>query len=378
MVVYHEFLRLDGILSKPPIRLDIGSTRIPGIDGWRAVSIILVILAHYGFGNWIPGGLGVTTFFFISGFLITTLMLREAAATGTISIKHFFARRLLRLQPELLTFIILSGFLGIVYIGLPPWKDFLAAFGYYSNYYQLLSLSADPGADIRWPHLWSLAVEEHFYLTFPFFFIVLYARAYLFFTVLTAICFSALVWRCFILTLQVDPHYTYIATDARMDSIAYGSLGALFLWHIPKNQLALQRFAPAFLVAGVALIALSLFLRDHYFRESFRYSFQGLALMLIFISMFTWRHGQSLMALFDLALLRFIGRISYAAYLWHLEPIHVLSNFINLNEIQGTLSGKVFLVIIAGAMTLLVAYLSHCFIYSSVRSLRKRLGSQDS
>src|SRR4051794_36432297 len=70
---------------------------IPGLDGLRAVSVLLVIFSHYGFGNMIPGGLGVTVFFFISGFLITTLLLREHAATGEISIGRFYIRRFLRL-----------------------------------------------------------------------------------------------------------------------------------------------------------------------------------------------------------------------------------------------------------------------------------------
>ena len=78
------------------------SAYIPSLDGLRAVSILIVLLSHAGVSQRIPGGFGVTIFFFLSGFLITTLLLREYDRNGTVSLRNFYIRRLLRLTPPLL------------------------------------------------------------------------------------------------------------------------------------------------------------------------------------------------------------------------------------------------------------------------------------
>jgi peptidoglycan/LPS O-acetylase OafA/YrhL len=89
-----------------------GMSNIPGLDGVRAISILLVMLSHSGF-HFIPGVLGVTIFFFLSGFLITSLLLDEYGKHGTIDIPKFYARRVLRLYPPLLVYvaIVLAGLL---------------------------------------------------------------------------------------------------------------------------------------------------------------------------------------------------------------------------------------------------------------------------
>ena len=75
---------------------------IPSLDGLRAVSIALVFLSHVGFGHVVPGGFGVTIFFFLSGYLITGILVRELAGSGSIDLLRFYARRLRRLLPALL------------------------------------------------------------------------------------------------------------------------------------------------------------------------------------------------------------------------------------------------------------------------------------
>jgi peptidoglycan/LPS O-acetylase OafA/YrhL len=82
--------------------------RLLALDGLRAVSILLVLVSHAWLGHIVPGGLGVTIFFFISGFIITRLMISEWDKTGTISIKKFYIRRFFRLMPALIVFVVLS------------------------------------------------------------------------------------------------------------------------------------------------------------------------------------------------------------------------------------------------------------------------------
>src|ERR1700744_3779762 len=84
------------------------STTIPSLDGIRAVSVLIVVLSHAGLGQVIPGGFGVTIFFFLSGFLITTLLLAEYEETGRIDIPKFYLRRVFRLMPPLIISLLIA------------------------------------------------------------------------------------------------------------------------------------------------------------------------------------------------------------------------------------------------------------------------------
>jgi peptidoglycan/LPS O-acetylase OafA/YrhL len=162
--------------------------RILGLDGMRAMSVLLVLLSHFGFEKIVPGALGVTIFFFISGFLITVLLLREFQEYGKIDILHFYKRRQMRLLPELLFYIFISGFIGILYVGLPRLQDYLSGLFYYANYYHLYQIYVAGVIDFRWPHFWTLAVEQHFYLTFPLIFAAFILKPKQLLNVLIALC----------------------------------------------------------------------------------------------------------------------------------------------------------------------------------------------
>jgi peptidoglycan/LPS O-acetylase OafA/YrhL len=148
----------------------VSANRLPGLDGFRAISIVLVLIGHLhgtrGFGTFPAlstfgdlAHLGVQVFFVISGFLITTLLLEEQRRTGTISLKRFYIRRSLRIFPAFFAF--LAALLGAQALGWIQLStvDFVTAATYTVNYHVERSWYVG--------HLWSLSVEEQFYLLWP-------------------------------------------------------------------------------------------------------------------------------------------------------------------------------------------------------------------
>jgi peptidoglycan/LPS O-acetylase OafA/YrhL len=143
------------------------SGRLPTLDGLRAISIMLVILGHLtgtrNFPHWLDffglfANFGVRVFFVISGFLITSLLLKELRKRGSISLKDFYIRRVLRIFPAFYVYLLVIAFLALGAIKLRH-NDLLFAFTYTMNFH----------FDHSWyvAHLWSLAVEEQFYLVWP-------------------------------------------------------------------------------------------------------------------------------------------------------------------------------------------------------------------
>ena len=149
--------------------------RIPSLDGLRAVSILLVVVCHLaqtvdnplpGPRTWyFKGAVGVDIFFAISGFLITTLLLRETERSGTVSISRFYLRRALRILPAFWVYIaVLALFDHVGWVHLMS-RDWIAAITYTVNFFLPTAFP------VR--HIWSLSVEEHFYLIWPLLFALL-------------------------------------------------------------------------------------------------------------------------------------------------------------------------------------------------------------
>jgi peptidoglycan/LPS O-acetylase OafA/YrhL len=141
--------------------------RFVELDGLRGVAILLVILAHFplpipgggGFtGAMQTGALGVNIFFVLSGFIITHLLLQEEATNGRISLKGFYFRRALRILPPLFLYLGALAMLNGARIVVIPWSDFAAGLFFVRNY---------AGVSLETGHLWTLAIEEQFYLVAP-------------------------------------------------------------------------------------------------------------------------------------------------------------------------------------------------------------------
>ncbi|QGM99226.1 acyltransferase family protein [Methylocystis parvus] len=345
---------------------------IPNLDGLRALAVLLVMLSHYGLGDWIPGAFGVTIFFFISGFLITTLLLRELAARRRVSLRNFFLRRFLRLQPELLAYLTLSAAIGSLYIGVPRRLDFLTAILYVANYTEAFSSIGLFPLELRWPQLWSLAVEEHFYLLFPICFFRFGPDG------VQRLCIPFLLlilsWRIVLAAAGAPAEYLYVATDTRIDSIAYGCLVALTLWREPEILRIMNRWTSIGLVAAGLIVAATFAVRAPWFRETFRYSLQGVALSVGAVAMLTAR-GLRASAFLRRPTMRWMGRMSYGAYLWHLEPRHIFDCVTGEAAANLPLGEAVILSSIGVPITFLIAALSyHCF-QQPFFPLRRRYGS---
>ena len=246
---------------------------IPALDGLRAVAIILVLLGHFGLGRVVPGGFGVTVFFLISGFLITRLLLVEYVESGKIDYLRFYARRFARLAPALVVVIASVTAAYAALHTIVPWSEVVAAFLYVINYYRIFHAVDIIPLGI----LWSLAVEEHFYLVFPLAFAGLLRSQRVVPALITAIA-VALVWRVvLVLVLHASEDYTYMATDARFDSILYGALLAI-LAHRWAGALPLRRLmAPALSLLAILVLLSTFVIRNPVLRETVRYSVQGLA-----------------------------------------------------------------------------------------------------
>lgn len=286
---------------------------IPAIDGMRAVAILIVLSSHF-ISEKIPGGFGVTLFFFISGYLITRLLIEEHAKTGTIAILPFYVRRFRRLAPALIAMVLSVVALYWILGWNSSATETFAALFYFVNYYSIF------GGDMPLPFgpLWSLAVEEHYYLLYPglLFFGLRNKRSLLIF--LIAICVVVLFWRIALVLNGAIAIRTYYATDTRIDSIIFGAILALVL----------NLYGPRFHLLGIALCAAVILilagflLRSEVFRETARYTFQGLALMPIFYAILT-RPLSWHWAVLEHPVALWIGKISYSLYLWHFPILEV-------------------------------------------------------
>lgn len=298
---------------------------IPSLDGIRAMSFALVFVAHLGYDHVIPGGFGVTVFFFLSGFLITTLLRLEYTESGSINLRHFYLRRALRILPPFYL-VLLMAYL-IHASGLHEQRlqvgALVSQLTHWFNYWVVASPDAfSTGCAEGTAVYWSLAVEEHFYFIFPFVFLGLqrwfacqWRRQGV---VLLGLCFVPMLWRVYLLAHGASSDRVYYATDTRADSILFGC--ALALLANPAltsgSSYATRRWRRIFFPLAVATLLFSFGYRATWFRDSVRYTVQGLALMPIFVVAI--RDAQwGPMRLLNRRFVRWVGVLSYSLYLVH-------------------------------------------------------------
>ncbi|HEX5849150.1 MAG TPA: acyltransferase family protein, partial [Rubrobacter sp.] len=315
---------------------------MPGLDGLRAIAVLAVIAYHLDFG-WAPGGLlGVGVFFTLSGYLITDLLLGTRAATGSLKLGEFWIRRARRLLPALYLMIVavvawvtlfertfLSGLRG----------DVIAAFFYVSNWWNIAreaSYFARFGPPPPLEHLWSLAVEEQFYLIWPWLvWLVLFVTrkrpvtAGLALTGLALGLSAASVIAMWVLYQPgIDPTRVYEGTDTRAFGLLIGAALAV-VWPSRALSASLAHRSRVLLdgigVVGLVIIALLIWRTSEY--SPFMY--HGGILLLTLATTATvaaLAHPATVLGTaVGWAPLRWIGVRSYGIYLWH-WPIIVLTD----------------------------------------------------
>lgn len=351
---------------------------IPALDGLRALSILIVIAAHLGFGGFIPGGFGVTIFFFLSGFLITRLLAGELNQDGKVEIIAFYMRRFLRLYPALLVLVGVIALLSVsVGINILP-AHLLSATFYFVNYYDAMVHILDwPKRIAPWGHLWSLAVEEHFYLIFPIL-LAIFGRkhngriALVIIAILLSL--SARVW-AFNVAL-FDENYTYSTSECRIESIAWGALLALLIdgFGKAKGDKIRHLNSLVWIFIATSMLVASFIIRDQNMRAVWRYTIQGAALFILIYNLYFNPILGIAVKILDSKPLRFIGRLSYSLYLWHWPIIWYFA------QLQGIEAGEEPLVPLYAALALSIsfgfAFVSYYCIERPFFSLRKKFGAK--
>jgi peptidoglycan/LPS O-acetylase OafA/YrhL len=349
---------------------------IPGLDGIRAVSVFIVILSHIGFGKIAPGGFAVTLFFFISGFLITRILVAEQnKAQGNIDISNFYKRRMLRLMPALYVFIIFTYIFSLFFGVIGTKEDLFSALSYFVNYSDVVGNQFGwHHRIIPWGQLWSLGVEEHFYLLFPLCLIVFGRKHEDRLKLVIAVIIVVSLWRFFAYTqLKLSSEYTYSATDCRIENIAWGCLLAIMLDGYETSPQRLRFFIGWHWVAiGLTAIIISVVYKDELFRATWRYSRQGIAIFVLILNLYMFKPLSFAINILEFPPLKFIGRLSYSLYLWHYPIAWGAYRYIGKDISDGFLPLNLFIIVMITSFAL--ALMSYFFIERPFIGMRKKLG----
>ena len=322
----------EGPLSVEPEAPVNSANRYAHIDALRAAAVLLVLVQHAGLSI-VPGDSGVTIFFAISGFIITTILLRERDRSGEFDIRRFYVRRFLKLAPPFFVVILVPTLVYALYNPV-SWRAFLAQIFFSYNWIQIYDPSASyavlPGTNI----VWSLAVEEQFYIVFALVWLVLVRRRW-WRRALVAVAAVSIVWASVTrVLLAVDGQATehiLRGTDVRMDAIAWGVLGAVahHAWRggarLRWLTLLSSSWTPVLAVA--AMIAVSAVRSDAY-EAIWRGSVIPVATVCLILFGLLPSSSKVKIFVYRVSTLRsvsLVGLASYSIYIAHyvvVEPLH--------------------------------------------------------
>lgn len=348
---------------------------ITGLDGIRAIAVIMVLSYHLKLALFKSGFLGVTVFFVLSGYLITGILISEVEEEGTIDLKNFWLRRIRRLVPAVMSMAVVIIFVSAVVnriIFTKGCKDFLASVLGFNNWWQIfnkVSYFEAAGVPSPFTHCWSLAIETQFYLIYPLILLGIYKlaksrgegrakRGLLFAGVTLLLALISVILMIVLFDPQQDASRVYYGTDTRAFSLLFGALLAI-LWE--------YRMVPRRLSASVNMVLGSV-------------SFAALLVMTIAIngsSNFWYRGGQFVGTILTVLMvyavsgrktwlsrflsnpvLKWIGDRSYSLYLWHYPIILLISKGIKASW---------WITLIEIVLSVVLAELSYRFIETPIR-----------
>lgn len=348
---------------------------ITGLDGIRAIAVIMVLAYHLKLALFKSGFLGVTVFFVLSGYLITGILISEVEEEGTIDLKNFWLRRIRRLVPAVMSMAVVIIFVSAVVnrvVFTKGCKDFLASVLGFNNWWQIfnkLSYFEAAGVPSPFTHCWSLAIETQFYLIYPLILLGIYKlvksrgegrakRGLLFAGVTLLLALISVILMIVLFDPQQDASRVYYGTDTRAFSLLFGALLAI-LWD--------YRMVPRRLSASVNMVLGSV-------------SFAVLLVMTIAIngsSNFWYRGGQFVGTILTVLViytvlgrktwlsrflsnpvLKWIGDRSYSIYLWHYPIILLISKGIKASW---------WITLIEIVLSVVLAELSYRFIETPIR-----------
>jgi peptidoglycan/LPS O-acetylase OafA/YrhL len=370
------------ITDRQPWHLDRGRRAgemgyLPGLDGIRALAVLGVLLYH-GDLTWMRGGfLGVDVFFVLSGFLITTLIVEEYNRSGRINFKRFYLARARRLLPALLLMLVIVGMLAaFIYRDSAAQfrADAIASLFYVTNWWYIVSDASYFEAIGRPPflqHLWSLAVEEQFYLLWPALTLILLrwrGRRGVFYVAIGG-ALASTAWMAFLAITngypqEADPSRAYFGSDSHIMGLLLGAALAM-VWRPGRLSTRLTAGAKA-VVTVVGFLALLVVL--YFFWQVGEYSnflYRGGFLVLsgvVCVLIAAASHpGAPFGKLIGTQPWRYIGQRSYGLYLYH-WPIYVITR----PELDVPLDGPALLGLRLG-LTFLVAEISYRYVEIPIR-----------
>ncbi|MET3613457.1 peptidoglycan/LPS O-acetylase OafA/YrhL [Rhizobium aquaticum] len=326
---------------------------VPGYDGVRAIAIISVVVSHL-FPNSLPGGwAGVDVFFVLSGFLITTILLDEIKTTSGIDIKSFYIKRMLRLLPAFaVMLIVMTAFLLITKSGRELYR-FLGSVVISAAYLMNINRAFNLFEQGYLGHTWSLAMEEQFYLIWPAFLLWTFKRKPVAW-IGGLICLVTAL-RVYLTIRGADVERVYNGFDTHSDGLLIGSLLVFF-----PNAMRMRELASCFVLIPLALLTGLLALAEQrtFFAPVFGWALSALSAAWMIYAI---PKNRMLRALLSLKPLVYVGKVSYAWYLWHFPVLVLSSQFLPRSQ-----------AILLTLASFGIAALSHEFVEKPFLSLKAR------